>query len=185
MPSSLWGKFHDHYEVSDQGIVRMVGRYVTRSDGVRRWFGPRILPQRLTRNGYVVVDITTLTPTGHVEITNTRMVHRIVAETFLPRTRACFVEVNHKDCDKRNNSTKNLEWVTSSENKLHAIANGRYAVGEHSHFAKLSDRDARIIYVLRNRYKYKLTDLADRFEVSFQSISRIAKGGHHAVKSGV
>jgi hypothetical protein len=33
-------------------------------------------------------------------------------------------EVNHKDGNKLNNSTLNLEWVSSSENKFHAYETG-------------------------------------------------------------
>lgn len=52
-------------------------------------------------------------------------VHRLVAETFLPTDKP-FKElyVNHKDGDKWNNWDSNLEWVTASENCLHAYQTG-------------------------------------------------------------
>ena len=51
------------------------------------------------------------------------LLHRVVADAFLPNPegKRC---VNHKDGDKMNNTVENLEWVTDSENQLHAIATG-------------------------------------------------------------
>lgn len=44
-------------------------------------------------------------------------VHRIVAETFIPKT-AQASEINHIDRNKANNAVQNLEWVTHSQNML-------------------------------------------------------------------
>lgn len=53
----------------------------------------------------------------------TKTIHRLVAETFLPNNDKS-KQVNHIDCNKKNNNVNNLEWVTSSENLKHAHKNG-------------------------------------------------------------
>ena len=52
-----------------------------------------------------------------------KLVHRVVAETFIPNPEQKR-EVNHIDGNKKNNLITNLEWVTSSENKQHALLIG-------------------------------------------------------------
>lgn len=44
-----------------------------------------------------------------------KLVHRFVAETFIPNPNN-IPQVNHKDGDRKNNSASNLEWCTSSYN---------------------------------------------------------------------
>jgi hypothetical protein len=52
----------------------------------------------------------------------TKSVHRIIAETFIsnPGNKTL---VNHKNCNKLDNRLENLEWVTPSENSIHACVN--------------------------------------------------------------
>lgn len=52
-----------------------------------------------------------------------KYVHRLVAEEYLDNPRG-LREVNHKDGDKANNHVDNLEWVSSSRNKVHAVETG-------------------------------------------------------------
>lgn len=50
----------------------------------------------------------------------TVLVHRLVAKVFIPNPLNLPV-VNHKDCDKQNNSVSNLEWCMNSYNVRHSM----------------------------------------------------------------
>lgn len=45
-----------------------------------------------------------------------------MAEHFIPNPKSR-LQVNHIDGDKFNNHIDNLEWVSQSENEIHAIKN--------------------------------------------------------------
>lgn len=62
----------------------------------------------------------------------TKKVHRLVAETFIPNTNN-LPQVNHKDSDRTNNNTSNLEWCDSYYNQKYREKFGE-ALG-HSVFA--------------------------------------------------
>ena len=49
-----------------------------------------------------------------------RLVHRLVAATFLGQPESTNLQVNHKDKCRGNNHLENLEYVTPSENMLHS-----------------------------------------------------------------
>ena len=53
----------------------------------------------------------------------THLVSRLIATTFIPNPENKGF-VNHKNGDPLDNSIENLEWVTRSENQLHAFKTG-------------------------------------------------------------
>ena len=90
-----------HYQIDSNGIV-----YNTQTQ--------KELTGSIYNTGYKMVRLT---------INGKRKgyaVHRLVAQTFLDNSKNLPV-VNHKDGDKTNNKVENLEWVTQSQNRRHAV----------------------------------------------------------------
>lgn len=52
-------------------------------------------------------------------------VHRLVAEAFCEK-KGDRIFVNHKDLNKYNNNSSNLEWVTAKENRIHYLSSDNY-----------------------------------------------------------
>lgn len=95
-------------EANQQGDVRTRDRVVSNGKGTRVVKG-RILKQQRDKYGYLFVGFSV--NGKHVN----RKVHRIVAKCFIPNPNN-LPQVNHKNCDRTNNSIDNLEWVTLKEN---------------------------------------------------------------------
>lgn len=95
--------------------------------------------------------------------------HRLVAWTFLPNP-ANLREVNHIDGNPQNNDVSNLEWVSSSENKHHAVRMGLMLSGEAHPQAKLTNGQVTElkIRVLTGEH---IKDLAEEFNVQGSLIS--------------
>ena len=75
------------------------------------------LKKYTAKNGYVLVR---LYKNGKQ---TQRLVHRLVAISFIQNPNK-LPEVNHIDGNKENNFVNNLQWVTHSENMVHAKSNG-------------------------------------------------------------
>lgn len=88
---------HREYEVSNFGRIR--------NNGIIR-------KQSVSSSGYQYIGVT------FNGIQKNYLIHRLVAEAFLPNPLKK-PQVNHIDGDKSNNNVRNLEWVTASENMIH------------------------------------------------------------------
>ena len=109
------------YQISNLGRVKSVGRYVIRKSGIehlRKCWRKEII-MRLC-NGYVGYKVLVLRKNNQPK---THLVSRLVALNFIPNPDNK-PEVNHKNGIKSNNTVDNLEWMTSSENKIHALETG-------------------------------------------------------------
>ncbi len=98
-------------------IAGLFSGYTIREDGlVRSRFGRAIKPQ-LSKNGYIRVE---LWSDGKGK---KYLLHRLLAQAFIPNIHNK-PQVNHVDGCKTNNALSNLEWVTQSENQIHAYRTG-------------------------------------------------------------
>lgn len=97
-----------------------------------------------------------------------RFVHRLVAEKYIPNP-SNKPQVNHKDGNKLNNCVDNLEWVTNSENRKHAVANGLHSHGECS-YAKLTYED---VCYIRNHPDETRNEIAEKYHISPSHVSAI------------
>jgi len=109
----------------------------------------------------------------HIGQPTVKYVHRLVAEAFLPRKLG--KEVNHKDGDKANNNLDNLEWVTSSENQLHATRVLLKGIGSKNGYSKLKEEQ---VLDIKNMLESGMsqTTIGNIFNVSNHAIHRISKG---------
>lgn len=106
--------FENLYQVSTYGRIKSLGNGNSTNTNTKQ---KRILKTNLSKNGYEKIK---LFKDGKRYYFN---VHRLVALTFLAND-FNKSEVNHKDGNKINNNISNLEWVTASENQLHAFKYG-------------------------------------------------------------
>lgn len=102
--------YEGRYEVSNLGNIRSLNYHLTGKI--------QLLKQQKNKDGYLYVAVPK-------EYNKRRqiLIHRAVAMAFIenPLNKP---EVNHKDGNKQNNNSNNLEWVTMQENQRHAWDNG-------------------------------------------------------------
>lgn len=116
------------------------------------------------KNGYLAVNLYNGGKLYH------RYIHRLVAEAFIPNPNE-YKEVNHIDCDKKNNSIHNLEWVNRKKNLKHAYENGLKRTGENHGMHKLNSLD--VINIRRSNESQNT--LAKQYNISQSTISAIKR----------
>ena len=100
--------YEGYYQVSNLGRVRSLARTYTTNRCTCHIKG-KFLKLSLRKEGYYKVN---LNKNNKYE---TMLVHRMVANAFLPNPRN-LPQINHKDEDKKNNHVSNLEWCDAKYN---------------------------------------------------------------------
>lgn len=93
---------HPSYHISTEGVV--YNRHGS------------LMKEEVMSKGYRRIQLRTNGASDKI------LVHILMGETY--ELSGTGTQINHIDGDKSNNSISNLEWVTPSENMLHAYATG-------------------------------------------------------------
>jgi len=140
------------------------GIEVSNMGEVRRSRDKKVYAQWISIHGYKLVSLSNQKRKHY-------SVHRLVAHTFIGESG---LHVNHKDFNRQNNRTDNLELITQKENNAYSAEHGRVRGNQHSKYTKLTFKTAGEI---RRRIMAgeKQKDLAKEYGVSPQTICGINK----------
>jgi hypothetical protein len=116
-------------------------------------------------------------------------IHHLVLEAFIGPMPSGKEQANHKNGVKTDNRPENLEYVTRSENALHAcrILNTHRQKGSLHGRSKLTEEQVTEIRALR-KCGSPLKDIADRFGVCLATVSMIClhrKWKHNIVEGDI
>lgn len=103
-------------EVYSDGRIKTLDHELTRKNGRIDNRKGKFIKPRLDKYGYHRVVF------SHKGERKTYLVHRLVAEAFIPNPKDK-PTVNHINGIKADNRVENLEWATQSEQKRHSIKN--------------------------------------------------------------
>jgi len=143
-------------QVSSDGRVRRKARPLIYSDGRKGMLPPADLRLTHQATGYLTVSFSG----KHL------LVHRLVAEVFLPQPEVVFAKntVNHKDGNKHNNSADNLEWASYTRNNTHARQTGlNKQHGENTNLSKYSDKFINAVRNVHAKYNPTYAELGESF----------------------
>ena len=155
------------YEVSSLGRVRGIDRLCGNRPGVTKG---KILKPFRNKRGYLEVNL------YNNSKSTAKIIHRLVAKAFISND-FNKPQVNHIDGNKLNNEVSNLEWMSNSENQLHAYSLGLQPsrAGENNVKAKITDKSVTELKVLYNSGK-TIVDISNIMNINVSIIRNIIYG---------
>lgn len=169
----VWKDIVDYegsYQVSNKGNVKSLDRITKTKNNKKILYVGKLLNPPVNNKGYKLVALYKNSKAHGIAI------HRLVAQAFIPYE-VDKLHVNHKDGNKLNNNTTNLEWVTPKENTRHAIANKLMTFdhlnGERNGRSKLEEYQIKEIRYLYYTTNISNSRLGERFDVTAENIWNI------------
>ncbi len=160
--TEIWKSIKNYkdYQISNLGRVKSLPR--------KNRLNELILKLDTHKQGYKRIGLRKNNKTKKFLVSRLVAIHFIANINNLP-------EVNHKDGNKSNNKSNNLEWITSKGNSIHAIKNKLRIMlkGEKCSWSKLTEVQVKDI---RERWKigaFNMRELADYFHVHKTTIWEI------------
>ncbi|SNY95553.1 NUMOD4 motif-containing HNH endonuclease [Halomonas sp. hl-4] len=161
MSEEIWKSiegYEGRYEVSSLGRARSLDRETFYKDGRKGRVKGRILKGAYSKaHGYVVIGL---------DSKDKRVLHRIIAEAFLPPTE--YKEtVNHINGDKLDNRASNLEWASYKRNNDHArdtSLNSQHGIN--CNLSKFSEHTIKAVKNVAARFGLNSTEIAELFDMS-------------------
>ncbi len=160
MTNEVWKPvvdYEEYYEVSNLGRVRSIAnrKCVHGIDTYSIRKHPKIMKFGHNQYGHLQLNLT------KDKQRKTKMVHRLVAEAFIPKPEGKDY-INHKDYDPTNNVVGNLEWCTQKENVRYSADRMKHPkkhstnTGEHHISYRKEKRLYRVCYAENGKRTEKL-----------------------------
>jgi hypothetical protein len=171
LPVVGWEGF---YEVSDLGNVRSVDRIIHDCQGNKRFSGKFLTPWK-HKSGHLYVSLRKNSTKQNAQV------HRLVSIAFIgpvPDGK----EVCHENGNAADNRLENLRYDTRANNIQDSKAHGTFLYGEKRPGAKLKEVDIVSIFEM-NSNGFSITEIANKFNVKNNNISRILSGDRWSLTS--
>lgn len=123
--------FTGYYASSEGNIYTSIQQGCRDRFNTQKRIPLKLLNERPTKNGYKRVYMRRDSTNKREDI----YIHRIIAQLFVPNPNN-LPEVNHLDCNRENNKSNNLMWVSRIENWKYALDCGymkRNKLGQFCH----------------------------------------------------
>lgn len=159
--------YEGFYQVSNLGRIYILPREVKFGNRIRHTKGKFMIGGK--SGGYKVACLVTENEKKYVYF------HRLVAIYFVPGYIKGMI-VNHKDGNKTNNKSNNLEWCSYSENAKHAF----HALGRKVYRGKESPLSKAVVSINLNgnisREYGSINEAAKANSITAQAITNCIKG---------